>query len=199
MRVTGTQSAPYANTYAYSTHINFENETHKNGGNPWYFYGNCGQSWTGVTYIPTGIDYAARFAYDSVAQGWWQMHNGVSAPTVTFLSAAYSTPIYTNHDFISWVVDNSDYRTRYEGGQWITPQVAVVMNAFAWVVDEDNVSFDLSIERQINGNWVAVYQVPSAPYSGSYICQDAGTYRAVFYYTINGVAHTYSSSSWVTT
>ena len=38
MRVTGTQSAPYANTYAYSTHINFENETHKNGGNPWYFY-----------------------------------------------------------------------------------------------------------------------------------------------------------------
>lgn len=189
--MTNTAATPYPNQYAGATHIWMENYSTVQSGNPWYIYFNCGNSLSGVTYIPSGIDYGARLAYDAVA-GWWGTANG-NGPTVTFSSSGIgaNASLYTNHSFIVWVVENSDYRSRYEGGTWHTPQIAVVQNAVAWVVPTENVEFTLVIEFRdtANGTWTTYYTESPGTYSGSQILSQSGYYRVKFQYFLSDVAH----------
>lgn len=191
--MTNTQATPSPSQYAGATHIWLENYASVQQGNPWYIYFNCGQSLTGVTYIPSGLDYGARLAYDAVA-GWWGTADG-KGPTVCFNSAGIgaNASIYTNQSFIIWVVENSDYRTRYEGGTWHNPQIAIVQNAVAWVVPTENVEFNLYIEkRDENGtSWTNYYQETPGTYEGSKLLSQSGIYRVRFTYFLSDVAHEY--------
>lgn len=191
--IINSQATPSPNQYATAVTMRFENWQHVDRGNPWYVYFNCGQSTEGVTYIPSGVDYAARMAYDAVA-GWWGTADG-NGPTVTFSSAGIgaNASLYTNQSFIVWVVENSDYRTRYEGGTWNTPQIAVVQNAVAWVVPSENVEFTLVIEFRdtANGTWTTYYTESPGTYQGSRILSQSGYYRVKFQYFISDVAHEY--------
>lgn len=191
--MTNTQATPSPSQYAGATHIWMENYQSVQQGNPWYIYFNCGQSLTGVTYIPSGLQYGARLAYDAVA-GWWGTADG-KGPTVGFNSSGIgaNATLYTDHSFIIWVVENSDYRTRYEGGTWHNPQIAVVQNAVAWVVPSENVEFTLVIEHRDTANqvWETYYTENPGTYSGSKILSQSGYYRVKFQYFLSDVAHEY--------
>lgn len=190
--MTNTLATPNPNQYAGATHIWMENYASVQSGNPWYIYFNCGPSLSGITMIPTGLDYGARLAYDAVA-GWWGTANG-KGPTVTFSSQGIgaNAAIYTNQSFIVWVVENSDYRTRYEGGTWNTPQVVFVGYGVAWVVPTENVEFNVALDyREVSTDpWtVEDYQSP-ATYEGSFTMLKSGQFRLRITYQLNNEWHT---------
>lgn len=191
--MTNTQATPNPSQYAGATHIWMENYQTVQQGNPWYIYFNCGMSTEGVTYIPPGLDYGARLAYDAVA-GWWGTANG-KGPTVCFNSAGIgaNASIYTNQSFIIWVVENSDYRTRYEGGTWHTPAVAFYLNAVSWVVPTENVEFNVYIEKYNDDlqTWTTYYSETPGTYTGAKALTDTGYYRVRFTYFLSDVAYQY--------
>lgn len=179
--------------YAY-----FETTAAAGTSHPWFMYISYSQNFQGGTVPPiSGIDYWARFGYDGYTgvTAWWGLKSGVSRPTINFYdtsTANDSEKLVTNHDFIKWVVANSDFRSRYGQAIWVNPIVVQDANdprAFGWAQDTSSISGALRITR--NGNQVQFYGV--APYQGTYYASDPGTYQFIWEYSLDGLSRSYST------
>lgn len=153
----------------------------------WYIYFSNAQSTSSA-----GTN-GQRYAYSKLAGAWWGLASGVSSPTVTFYSGFSSDTIFSNHDFIAWVVDNSDYRTRYEGDQWSNPTISTTSSSFGWSLPETNVSSILRVYSRAGESeiWKTVSTENPCPRVGSYAFPASNYYKAVWSYSLAGTSYTY--------
>lgn len=183
---------------ANSVYFFCENNQTVQSGNPWYWYSSCAKSTNSAGSLP-GIDYFARFGYDGRVNGWWGLKSGVTRPTInfygTYQDASAAGYAVTNHDFIIWIVNNSDFRSRYSVETWTTPTVVQDGQSFGWAGPSDNVSSTLVVTNTTTNTEVATFTGSQAN-AGSLVVSQSGTYRFVWSYSIGGLSR---SSSWTST
>lgn len=204
---TTTDSVPAGNG-AYSCYGYMETKAAAGSSHPWFWYQNTGKNFQTVPTVQ-GYQYMARFGYDGETgvNAWWGLRSGTTRPTITFIdnpqnvNIADSSLIYAvkNQTFIIYVVNNSDFRSRYSGGTWYDPAIYQQNNIFGWALDENNVTSSLAIQRQTTVQnsqstvWENVMFYSESPYEGSYTANTSGYYRFVWTYTIDNQVRTYTS------
>lgn len=175
-------------------YLYFETQQYAGNSHPWYIAALFNES-TSDTTLPNipFVQYWARWGFDgySSVKAYWGLKSGVTRPTIDFGSPNDISlyPIMTNHDFIIWLVENSDFRSRYSAGSWVDPVVAQVGPSFSWVIDENNVPCVLVVVRSnlgVNGTYSTVWTSSDpCPLTGSYTAQYSGYYKFIFYYDLS--------------
>lgn len=152
--------------------------------NPWYITANRTQS-TGTVH---------GFFFDA-NHGWGGTY--ASSRTITFGSSfplgttsEYSTfPLLYNHSFIRYVVDNSDFRSRYSfqsapAPVWQSASVSfdTISKTISWSIPSGNRQAIMQIfySDSVNGTFSKVQAFSPVALSGSWSVPSNGYYKVVF-------------------
>lgn len=176
-------SVPDNGEYFYSESATFASPSH-----PWFICFND----TSNTNTPTLV-------YDGYpgVEAWTGNSAVVSARTVTFAygeqlgsSALYSEfPLLYQQDFIRYVVDNSDFRSRYTltSGSWSPASYSYSDPVLSWQVPSGNSNYNLTIYHgATTSDWTQVAQRMGQSGNGSLTISESGYYRLDFTYVVNG-------------
>lgn len=141
-------------------------------------------------------------AYDYQEGGWWGGGNTHISPTIYFgTSSNNDGTLYERQAFIIWVVENSDYRSRYEGPTWVNPTSVYngTTGLIGWSMSSDNVVSTLFVQFTIDPtdstSWEDINIQSPSPYTGSYACTSTGYYRLCWTYSLSGTPHTVYSET----
>lgn len=141
--------------------------------NPWYVGWNA----TGNTSVSSALQY-----YNGGVSAWYA-HSGTKSRTYQFGgtlgSMSPNSNLLLHHDFIRYVVDNSDFRTRYT----LPSDNPTLDVTTTYGTDTITVSWsgnpDIWVQRREGtDNWVSVQYVP-APSPYVYNVPSSGTYRVI--------------------